>query len=218
MTSRFYPLANRNKQYKQALCLTIIIALTIFLNGCLSTTKKNIPEPVKQESVTEVVLPTAEPIKNASRKEIVYAQSALKKLGYPIRSIDGIWGPRSAQAMQNFEQRNQLQSANGHLSQLNLFILEKQSGIRIDDVHQPKVKKKKKPTGLTAQVGQQANFSKGPKLVIANRNYNLYKSPSLEATQPTVITKGTGLFVIGKYDNWYKVEAEDKTRGYIQAR
>lgn len=194
---------------------TIIVCLLAFFAGCLSTPKKAEPEPVIETPV--VVLPSANPIIDASRKEIVFAQSALKKMGYRIASIDGIWGPKSAQAMREFEHKNAIQSADGHLSQLNLFHLEKQSGIRIGDVRQPKIKKKKRPSGLAAQVGSQANFSSGPKLVIANRNYKLYLKPNLKTAKPRLITKGTGLFVIDKRDNWYEVEAENKVRGYILA-
>lgn len=194
-----------------------IIALTSLLNGCLHSPK--VEEPVVVKEVPVVVMPSAKPIKNTSRKEVLFAQSALKKLGYNIRTVDGLWGPRSAQAMRLFEQQNNFQSANGHLSQLNLFHLEKQSGIRVNDVRQPKpTKKKKRRAGLTAQLGSQTNFKTGPKLVIANQNYNLYKKPSLKATKPVLITKGTGLFVIGKQNNWYKVESEDKARGYIRAQ
>lgn len=196
---------------------TKIIALTILLNGCLHSPK--VEEPVAVTEVPVVVMPSAEPIKNSSLKEIVFAQSALKKLGYNIRTVDGLWGPRSAQAMRLFEQQNNFESANGHLSQLNLFHLEKQSGIRVNDIRQPKrTKKKKRRAGLTAQLGPQTNFETGPKLVIANQNYNLYNKPSLKATKSVLIPKGTGLFVISKQNNWYKVESEDKARGYIQAQ
>lgn len=196
----------------------LIIVLTSLLGACITTPKKTVVEPVKETPKPVVSLPSAEPIVAVSRKEVLFAQSALKKLGYRIKSIDGLWGPRSAQAMRNFEQANNVESANGRISQLNLFMLEKKSGIRISDLHQTKKVKKQKPTGLTAQLGTNTDFNSGPKLVIANQNYKLFSQPSTNSSKAKLVTKGTGLFVIGRKKGWYKVESEDKSLGYIQAR
>ncbi len=54
-----------------------------------------------------------------SKQQVSQIQQTLNKKGYDAHSVDGIWGPETADALRNFQRRNDIQ-ADGHLTQQTL--------------------------------------------------------------------------------------------------
>lgn len=200
--------------------LRVVFACQIFtLSACFETTKREpeiAPAPVPVEEKIEY---SATPIKKPSGQEIYFAQSALKKLGYNIGIIDGIWGPRSAQAIQAFEQAEELYSAEGFLSALNIHRLSQLSGLQVEDSLPKKriVKKTKSPQSIVAQLDDEMPLSQGAQLVIVERPYSIYSKPNPFSAKIDTIEPGTGVYVISRQEGFYKVESFKRMVGYIQA-
>lgn len=190
--------------------ITLII-LSIFLKACA---------PIEQPSYPEedpVVLPepsklSAEPIKDIERSKVLFAQTALNKLGYSIGRVDGIWGPRSAAAIREFEQRNDLISASGFLSELNLDELAQQSGLDPSiSIVKPKV-----AAGLSSKISGDLKRS-GPQLIIIENNYKVFVDANPYSKMLFELQPGTGIYVVAKVGNWYQIESINRKKGFIQS-
>ncbi|MCH2191345.1 MAG: peptidoglycan-binding protein [Gammaproteobacteria bacterium] len=191
------------------LCLFSLIS--ILLNACTPIDKDSStgPEPI---ALPEQPIHSAEPIKGADRNKILFAQTALKKLGYKIGRIDGIWGPRSASAIREFEQNNGLVSADGFLSELNLNHLAKKSELDPSiSIAKPKV-----PAGLSAKV--KGNLKRtGPQLVIVENSYKVFVDANPYSKMLFELQPGTGIYVIAKIEDWYQIESINRKQGFVQA-
>ena len=52
--------------------------------------------------------------------EIQQIQRSLENEGYELGSIDGIWGPRTSEALRRFQRDNNLETGTGHISSRTL--------------------------------------------------------------------------------------------------
>ena len=184
------------------------------ISGCegFGLPKKPVPEPAPPPPKVEV-LPSPAPIARATKSDIHFAQSALNDLGYAVGEVDGIWGPRSARAIRNFEKMHRLHSADGHLSSLNLYMLEKTSKLeRGSMVAKPASRK-----GIRAKLDSSIPLSNGPQLVIIDRAYSILAKPNPFSQLLIELPVGTGVYIIRLQEGWYEVESEDRVHGYIKA-
>ncbi|RBP48599.1 peptidoglycan-binding protein [Arenicella xantha] len=195
--------------------LTVALLLTI-LAGCQLTKKPQpveAPAPVAAPVVVAPIYSSA-PIKAAPRTLLKFAQTALKKLGYSIGRIDGIWGPRSAQAVRDFEKDRELWSADGHLSELNLHHLAEESGLTLATFES---EKKPEPAGIARKLRGTAALAKGPQLIIVERVYQVFAKPNPYSATLTKLEPGTGIYVVAKQQGWYQIESMNRIKGYIKA-
>ncbi|NND00851.1 MAG: peptidoglycan-binding protein [Gammaproteobacteria bacterium] len=189
-----------------------IFLAALVLTACegLGYANRAKPEPAPAPIM---VLPSAAPLENATEVDVRFAQAALKELGYRIGYVDGIWGPRSAAAIQEFEQANNLVTAEGRLSELNLMMLEQASNLSRNGFSIPEPSK---PIGLAAKIDQSIPATEVPQLVIIDEPYTLLAKPNPFSKILTTLQTGTGIYVIRLQEGWYEVESEDRIRGYIK--
>ena len=190
----------------------VLTTLTTSLTACaiLWPSQNSKPSLAPPENVS-VALLSSEPLIDLPKQDIVYAQNALNKLGYEVGSADGIWGPRSAKAIRKFEQTNNLDSARGHLSELNLHTLGKRTkltrGSKATSNYHP----------FSARVDANAALEGAPQLVIIERTRALLAKPNPYSEVLSKLSSGTGVYVIGLQEGWYEVESEGQIRGYLKA-
>jgi len=164
---------------------------------------KQIPKPVPQKLIY------------ASKSDIQFAQTALLKLGFNIGSVDGLWGPRCAKAIRQFEILNDLNSADGHLSELNLRWLERLTLLSRNRYENTQGEPKKK--GISALLKAQKTSQQGPQLVIVEKEYKLFSRPNPYSPPLARLAPGTAVYIINKRDGWYEIESSGKKRGYLPA-
>ena len=191
--------------------LLLILFLSVFVFACAPTTPPQLEPTPTVTAPSEPVL-SAEPLQPASREQVIFAQSALKKLGYRVGTVDGLWGPRSAAAIREFEQINGVSSANGFLSELNLDLLAKQSGLDPNAI-QPRAPQ---PKGIASKLSAEP-LSKGPQLVIVERDYQVFAEPNPYSEELAILQSGTGVYILNENAGWYQIESINRMRGYIQA-
>ena len=189
----------------------MLIGISILIGACAPVDKDTSPEP-EPIALPEQPKYSADPIKDIGRNKILFAQTALKKLGYKIGRVDGIWGPRSATAIRDFEKTNELVSADGFLSELNLNSLAEKSGLDPSiSIAKPKV-----PAGLSAKVNGNLKRT-GPQLIIVENSYKVFVDANPYSKMLFELQPGTGIYVIAKIDDWYEIESINRRKGYIQA-
>lgn len=199
--------------------LVLPIMVGIFtLSACQQLELINpFPRPTAEaEAAAEPPPPriSAVPIK-MSERDISFAQAALNSLGYKVGEVDGLWGPRSERAIRSFEQDQNLVSANGRLSELNLTTLERISRIRRRSLPAPKsgttkgIAAKLDPTILRQQ--------KVPQLIITEQPYPILLRANPFSEVITTLPPGTGLYILNLQSGWYEVESTDNLRGFIKA-
>ncbi len=168
----------------------------------------NKPKPIAQK-------PDATPILNPNKSDIVFAQSSLKALGYTIGNVDGVWGKRSIQAIQAFEKNQDITSANGNLSSLNLALLQ--------NTHKPLARRftntvDPTPTkGIASKLTSQEQTSSMPELIIVDKDYSLLAKPNPFSEVVVDIEAGTGVYVVMSLQSgWYEIETLANQHGYIK--
>jgi len=191
------------------------LILVSILIGC--TAQQPLPEVTPPVRPTSAPLPnySANPIIDANENSIFFAQTALKKLGYKVGIVDGIWGPQSAAAIKEFEQKNKLKSANGHLSELNLNALSE-----LSEIEQISFSAKITPAvrGIANKLRQQqeSNDDDGPQLIIVDKSYEVMAKPNPYSSQISTLAPGTGIYVLARREgNWYEIESINRLRGFI---
>lgn len=195
-----------------------VLVLIGNLSACAIFTPIQSVEPVSglpeaTPPVKEVYI-SSEPLMNLSKKDIIDAQNALNELGYEIGYADGIWGPRSAKAIRKFEQANGLDSARGHLSELNLNALGKETKITRKD-QAAQITLNQYP--FSARVDSSAPLGGAPQLVIIERARALLAKPNPYSEVVSQLARGTGVYVIRLQQGWYEVESENQIKGYLKA-
>lgn len=193
--------------YKKAL----VLLLAAYLAAC-TTTQSTVSTPVTVEPKPKPEF-SPSPINFATKQQIVFAQTALDKLGYNIGIVDGIWGPRSVKAIKKFESKEKLTSANGFLSALNLDRLAKVSQI---DPNSLSFKPRNLPKGLRAKLSNKP-LTEGPQLVIVDKDYDVFTKPNPYSETAHFLPAGTGIYVLAEEAGWFKVELINRKQGYIQA-
>lgn len=196
--------------------LVLIGAFILFTSGCENFLKKK-PTPVVQSTSTEqkIELPSSAPIIKAKESDVVYAQKTLNSLGFKLGTVDGIWGPKSARAIRVFERKYGLNSANGLLSELNLYMLEKVSNTS----RQPLFSTEKKSQGdIEEKPAIARSLPKTPKLIILDKPLPMLAKPNPFSEEIAKLNVGTGIYIIGLNEGWYEVESENKLRGFIKAK
>jgi len=183
--------------------------------------KPSPPPPVVQR-------PTATPISNPKNSDIIFAQTSLKALGYPIGKVDGAWGKRSESAMRLFEKNQNIESANGKLSKLNLATLQ--------NTHEPlKANKTTQFQTLSSSLSPKTDTTNNeatssianklssenpnrnaPELIIVDQVYSVLVKPNPYSATITEIQAGTGLYILSQQSDWYEVETLNNQRGYIR--
>lgn len=216
--------------------LVLLGLCIVILSGCPA--KKEIVEapPEAPTKVVPVKPKSAAPIVKAPKETVMLAQAALTKLGYEIGGVDGLWGPRSAKAIRDFEAQQKIWSANGHISELNLDFLRRLSGI---DSVEPKPKNKPRrrqkvktdtasatittaddkiteELGITAKLNQQGTLEQGPQLIIVDREYDVFLKPNPYSATLTKLAAGTGIYIVARESDWYEIESLDRQKGYVK--
>ena len=196
-------------------CLVCILLMSTSLSGCglLGLIQKS-TAPVSQVPEPVVVTPKPIVIERPSAKEIRFAQTALSSLGYKLGAIDGMWGPRSARAMQKFEADNGLASVNGRLSDLNLNQLKKFSDVIQNPIKD--VASAKKVHNISSKIDGDVPLASAPQLVFVDRAYSLLSKPNPFSEPLTIIRANTGIYIIDVQDGWYEVETGNQQRGFIK--
>lgn len=189
----------------------VLTCSLIMLGGCQQATLQKILDPATYSRSGGK--PSAAPIE-ATIDDISFAQAGLRKLGYGIGRVDGIWGARSAQAMRRFEKDNGLKSAEGQLTELNLWTLELRTGSqRTANSAQLLLSSR----SLAAQLhGKQLDESEPP-LIITERDYQIMARANPYSEVLTTLPAGTGLYILRLQHGWYEVESTDDLHGYIKA-
>ena len=175
--------------------------------------KISTPEPTPPPPPKVIVLPSSAPIARAAKSDILFAQAALNELDYAVGEVDGIWGPRSARAIRNFEKMHRLHSANGRLSKLNLYMLEKSSKLKRGNI----ISKTDTRKGIRAKLDSSVPLGNGPQLVIIDQPYSVLAKPNPFSEQLIELPVGTGVYIIRLQEGWYEVESENRLHGYIKA-
>lgn len=165
----------------------------------------------------------AAPIIPPVKSDVIFAQASLKKLGYKIGFVDGLWGPRSAQAIIEFEKDQKLETANGRLSELNLAKLASLSGIERDADIQTSVQASTqvntpKPLEIAKKLSElQAQKEDGPRLIIVDKTFKVLSKPNPFSSELSSLSAGTGIYVLTQLeDNWYEIESINRLKGFIQ--
>lgn len=187
--------------------------LLIFITACAPLNQT--PIEVETINTAEPVAPkySAEAIVPAKVIDVRFAQQALNKLGYKIGTVDGLWGPRSATAIREFESKMSLSSANGHLSELNLHELEIASGLTRESYSALNINS---PTGISAKLNRAIALSDGPQLIIVDHEYKVLSKPNPYSSVLLTLAPGTGIYVISKQDGYFEIESINRKRGYIK--
>ena len=204
------------RRLHQRSCCTLVIAILLTLSGCELGRKPppvETPSPVVEPEVKPEIY-SATPIKAAPRTLIRFAQTALKKLGYSIGRVDGLWGPRSATAIRQFETDRDLWSANVHLSGLNLHHLTEESGLSLANFER---EEKPQPKTIANQLRGTAPLSKGAQLIIIEREYQVFAKPNPYSAKLARLEPGTGIYVVAKQEGWYEIESINRLRGFVKA-
>ena len=214
------------KQASQS-CWLIGLILILTLAACTPQTGA----PIATPEITSPAPPqlSAQPLIPPVKNDVFFAQAALKKLGYKIGQIDGLWGPRSAQAIRTFENDQDLITADGRLSELNLTKLANLSGIKRStifiqestSVAQPSQDVKTKfeiGAKLAQQQNQQASPpNSAPQLIIVDKPFKVLTKPNPYSSQLTILAPGTGIYILSQRDdNWYEIESINRLKGFIQ--
>lgn len=194
--------------------IVTLLMLTI-LSACAPITQEPViyeaPKVIKSAPVTKY---SAQAMIPGQPIDVRFAQQALTKLGYKIGPVDGLWGPRSATAIREFESKQGITSANGHLSELNIHELEVVSGLsrnNIDELPAPPT-----PPGITAKLDPKTPLSAGPQLIIVEHEYDVLSKPNPYSSTLLVLAPGTGIYVISQQDGYFEVESINRKRGYIK--
>ncbi|GHA02407.1 hypothetical protein GCM10008090_09670 [Arenicella chitinivorans] len=193
-----------------------VVAVLVVLSGCETGRKAlpvEAPPPVVEPEIKPEIF-SATPIRAAPRTLIRFAQTALKKLGYNIGRVDGQWGPRSAQAIRQFETDRDLWSANGHLSELNLHHLTEESELSLANFER---EEKPAPKSIANQLRGTAPLSKGAQLIIIEREYQVFAKPNPYSAKLARLEPGTGIYVVAKQEGWYEIESINRMKGFVKA-
>jgi len=192
------------------------------------------PQPVFKPKAI-VKQPTATPIISPKKSDIIFAQTSLKALGYPVGKVDGAWGKRSASAMQLFEKNQNIQSANGKLSNLNLAKLQNTHiPLKAKTRSQPKVVKsslqnqpqlldqkevvnnEETQSNIANKLSSTAPNRHSPELIIVDQGYSVLVKPNPYSARVTEIEAGTGVYILSHQSDWYEVETLNNQHGYIR--
>ncbi len=208
---------------RYALLVTGLLMLG-FVTGCTTTTEQPIPEPEVSVS-TEPVLDTA-PLANVSKKDIRFAQIALKQLDFDIGKVDGIWGQRSEKALKNFEEQYQVVSAGGKLSEANLYALSQVTDVSQSDLEprpaktseESKWEVDRESSNIASKLNSQdASLDEAPELILLDKPYPMMEKPNPFSQMVAVLQPGAGVYVISSDSGgWYEIESLDKQRGFIR--
>ncbi len=188
------------------------LLVSLWLTACTPVQEPAPPEPTPQSAPQVIKILSAKPIKNASKKQILFAQSALNKLGYRVGPVDGIWGPWSAREIRNFETQQKIETANGFLSELNLDRLAKESGLDTEAFASISTQKKDIASKLDGKLADT-----GPQLVIVEKDRNVFIEANPYSEKIQTLKSGTGIYVISEKEGWYEVELINRKKGYIQS-
>jgi peptidoglycan hydrolase-like protein with peptidoglycan-binding domain len=208
------PLVTSNRRTTFNFSGFLVASILILLGACAPITQTPVViEPTDQKNNTELYQYSADPIIPGKIVDVRFAQQALNKLGYKIGAVDGLWGPRSARAIREFEAAADIVSANGHLSELNLYKLEIASGLSRENYGKLTIKS---PTGVTAKLNRSIPLSKAPQLIIVDHEYVVLSKPNPYSSELLVLAPGTGIYVISRQDGYYEIESINRKRGYIK--
>jgi len=177
-------------------------------------------KPIVQQKAPRP-LPSAAPLQSVSEKDVLFAQTALKQLGYKPGIIDGMWGSQSASAMRAFEKKEKIKSANGKLSALNLYALSKNAKVLRSVIEnrtksEPQQEPQQKPTTLTSKLAASESSSSAPQLIILDAPYPLLAKANPYSEVVSTLQSGTSIYVLDQQGEWFEVESEEQERGFIK--
>jgi len=191
----------------------ILLCVLMALSACQLTPKEEpVPPPPAVKPIDPELL---KPIDKLSAKDAYFIQKALKRLGYRPGPIDGIWGPRSASALEEYQSDNTLLTANnqGRPTYHIINKLEAQSGLDRSGIVIAKPKPKISPS--LRQIAETAQQKKTPQLVFIKRPLEMKTKANPYSKRLRRLNKGTGIYVIGTQEDWIHIETRDLVRGFV---
>lgn len=204
-----------NRKARQGVKLALLVAAGLTLAACDSLNKRETPDPTPQARVEpQKREPSPAALTSVSERDVRFAQTALKQLGYKLGAVDGIWGARSAKAMRAFEESKNLASAGGALSELNLYALSKATKVKRSEI-ESSIKQSK---GLRAKLDNSVALESAPQLIIVEQSYEVLAKANPYSEVITTLQPGTGIYVISIQDGWFEIESLSRQRGYIRER
>ena len=205
---------NRFFKQRENLSYLFSIALLMTLTSCIPLPDAPIAIPQTTKSSNKQATPST--IALPAKTDILFAQQALKILGYDVGIVDGIWGPRSARAIRRFETVQSLKTANGHLSEINLASLEVVSGIERSNFK--KIAAPQKTLEISRKLNEQKQQNpNGPHLIIVDKPFKVLAKPNPYSSELSLLAIGTGVYILDQHeDNWYEIESINRLKGFIQ--
>ncbi len=200
----------------------LIFIVLLLSSACVPLEKPASSVPSSSNSSSNSV----KHIENPNRRQVLFAQSALSKLGFNVGSVDGIWGPRSASAMRRFEAQQKITSTKGFLTDINLNQLTKVSGLKQSDFSQTKNSQSKSRPADSAKVIPAQGISKklkgklsitGPQMVIIENTYSVFTQPDSKSDKTLTLQPGAAIYILSNQKGWYEIESINRRKGYIQA-
>lgn len=183
------------------------------ISACEMLEKQPAVQPdTETRSAPQDVTTSHQALQKVSTRDVFYAQTALKQLGYAIGTVDGIWGERSAAAMLAFEEIRGIRSAGGAISQLNLYELSRATKVRSSDIESTLRQRK----SLRAKIDTSVPLSSAPQLIIVEQSYPVLAKANPYSEVLLTLQPGTGIYIIAEQDGWYEIESLQRLRGYIR--
>jgi peptidoglycan hydrolase-like protein with peptidoglycan-binding domain len=147
-----------------------------------------------------------------SEGDVRFAQTALDQLGYKLGEVDGFWGERSEIAMRAFEKSRNLKSANGALSELNLYALSKATKVARSEIESSI----RNAHSLAAKIDPKVPLSTSPQLIIVDQTYSVLAKANPYSEVITTLQPGTGIYVIAVQNGWFEIESLSRQKGFIR--
>jgi peptidoglycan hydrolase-like protein with peptidoglycan-binding domain len=191
----------------------LAIFACLFLAGCDNLAKKvGLGAQVAVKQAPTQSEPSHLPLKKVSERDVRFAQTALNQLGYKVGVIDGFWGGRSENAMRAFEKSRKLTSADGALSELNLYALSKATKIPKSEIESSI----RNAHSLAAKIDPKVPLSTSPQLIIVEQSYPVLAKANPYSETLTTLQPGTGIYVIAVQNGWFEIESLSRQKGFIR--
>jgi len=193
------------RQFNTISILSLLLLMSI-ISGCQLTQEKPQEASLVKPPQSEVI--SAEPILTPTKQDKIFAQTALNQLGYKLGPPDAIWGKRSIKAINAFHADNNMAFTNGKITTLDMNEFETRTQLSYDDFAIS--------TSLLNKLDVNIPLSKGPQLIILDKNYPMLAKANPYSELLLNLEAGTGIYIISHQLGWVEVESLSRQRGFIK--
>lgn len=193
------------RQFNTIFTLSLLLLVSI-ISGCQTAQKESQEVSLVTPPQSEVI--SAEPILTPTKQDKMFAQTALNQLGYKLGPPDAIWGKRSIKAINAFHADNNMAFTNGKITTLDMSEFETRTQLSYDDFAIS--------TSLLNKLDVNIPLSKGPQLIILDKNYPMLAKANPYSELLLNLEAGTGIYIIGHQLGWIEVESLSRQRGFIK--